>query len=230
MLISPILLSLSIQSTIQSVIISVPIISSNPIISQQTKLIPKKVCREINSPTHNQIYPNHIQPQSNFNNLGGMILGGVLGSMVGKNESQRRIGGVVGSIIGNRVSQNISNSSQNPYNQPPINHITNCYSSWSNEVVDEVVGYKVVYELDGKIYEKVLNYQPSSHIKIRKKIVVDGVIDNNSQILTPNQLQHHLNNNLNDDYEILDGEKLDEYEIEELKDDNFKHPYSKRLG
>lgn len=226
----PLILSMSIQSTIQSVIVEIPIISSKPLIRQESKLIPKKVCRDLSSPTHS-IQPQNHHSQRNYGNLGGMILGGVIGSMIGETDSQRRIGGVVGSIIGNKLTQPSYHSQQSQY--PPINHTTHCYSSWSNEVVDVVSGYEVVYELDGKIHTKVLNYQPSSTIKIRKRIVVDGVIDNNNpQIYTPQEL---INPNLNyrqynnDDYEILNEDELERIEeIEERK--NYNHPYSKNYG
>ena len=110
----PIILSMSIQSTIQSVILEVPIISYEPIIQTETKLVPKKVCKEVNQPTHS-IQPNGVIPIYQSNNLGGMILGGLVGSMIGQNESQRRIGGVVGAIVGNKVAN--SRNNQQLYNQ-----------------------------------------------------------------------------------------------------------------
>ena len=48
----PLILAMSIQSTVQSVVLDVPIISYEPIVSQESKLVPKKVCREVNQPTH----------------------------------------------------------------------------------------------------------------------------------------------------------------------------------
>jgi len=190
-----IILAMSIQSTVQSVILEVPIISYEPIIQQESKLVPKKICKEINQPTHSPL-PNNVTPIYQNNNLGGMILGGIVGSMIGKNESQRRIGGVVGAIVGNKVAN--SRNRNNQYHQSPtVQHVTHCYSSWSNEVVDVVKGYKVVYELNGMRYSTTINYKPTSnYIKINKKIVVDGVIDNShNQIYTPTEIIPQLRNN-----------------------------------
>lgn len=210
----PMILAMSIQSTVQSVVLDVPIISYEPIVSQESKLVPKKVCREVNQPTHS-IQPHGVTPQyNNGGNLGGMILGGIVGSMIGQNESQRRIGGVVGSIIGNRIVSR-SNNNHHHYSPPTVNHVTHCYSSWSNEVVDVVKGYRVVYELNGMSYTTTTQQKPmGSTIKIHKKVVVDGVIDNsNPQIYTPNEIVPQMRN---DGYEIYDEEEFEEIEQKQL--------------
>ena len=72
---------------------------------KESKLVPKKVCREVNQPTH-QIQQRGVTPPYQNNKLGGMILGGLVGSMIGQNESQRRICGVVGAIVGNFSKSN----------------------------------------------------------------------------------------------------------------------------
>ena len=181
----PIILSMGIQSTMQTVILEVPVISSKPIVRQEAKLVPKKICREINSPTHSPIR-NDYRPQSSYNNLGGQVLGGLLGSMIGKSDSTRRLMTGVGVIVGDRLTQNNHNNYQHP---PPINHTTHCYSSWSNQVVNVVKGYEVWYELDGKQFKTILQYQPGPTIKVNKKIVVDGIIDqSNPNIYTPQEL------------------------------------------
>ena len=203
----PMILAMSIQSTVQSVVLDVPIISYEPIVSQESKLVPKKVCREVNQPTHS-IQPHGVTPQySNGSNLGGMILGGIVGSMIGQNESQRRIGGVVGSIIGNRIVSRSNN--HHHYSPPSVNHVTHCYSSWSNEVVDVVKGYRVVYELNGMSYTTTTQQKPmGSTIKIHKKVVVDGVIDNShNQIYTPNEIVPQMRN---DGVEIIEDSDIEE--------------------
>ena len=48
----PLILAMSIQSTVQSVVLEVPIISHEPIIQTESKLVSKKVCREVNQSTH----------------------------------------------------------------------------------------------------------------------------------------------------------------------------------
>jgi len=193
--------------------LEVPIISYEPIIQQESKLVPKKVCKEVNQPTH-QIQQRGGTPQYQNNNLGGMILGGLVGSMIGQNESQRRIGGVVGAIVGNRVVN--SRNNQQLYNQhPSVNHVTHCYSSWSNEVIDVVKEYRVVYKLNGMSYTTT-NYKPTSNfIKINKKIVVDGVIDNShNQIYTPTEIVPQLNNN---GVEIIEDKDYKEEYIQPYK-------------
>tara|TARA_A100001011_G_C14199001_1_gene794818 strand:+ start:144 stop:797 length:654 start_codon:yes stop_codon:yes gene_type:complete len=203
----PLILAMSIQSTVQSVILEVPIISYEPIIQTESKLVPKKVCKEVNQPTHS-VLPNNVTPIYQKNNLGGMILGGIVGSMVGQTESQRRIGGVVGAIVGNGIAN--SRNNQQHYNQhPSVQHVTHCYSSWSNEVVDVVKGYTVVYELNGQRYSTTTNHKPTSNfIKINKKIVVDGVIDNShNQIYTPTEIVPQLRN---DGVEIIEDDDIEE--------------------
>lgn len=84
-----------------------------------------------------------------------------------------------------------------------------------NEVVDVVKGYRVVYELNGMSYTTTTQQKPmGSAIKIHKKVVVDGVIDNsNPQIYTPNEIVPQMRN---DDYEIYDEEEFEEIEQKQL--------------
>ena len=78
-------------------------------------------------------------------------------------------------------------------------------------------GYNVVYELNGMRYSTTTNYKPTTNvIKINKKIVVDGVIDNsNPQIFTPNELINpQLNNN---GVEIIEDKDYKEEYIQPYK-------------
>ena len=148
-----VILTMALTSTLQTINIEVPIISSQPIIVRETKLVSKPICREIiQQPTYN----------NSQSNLGGSIIGGIVGSMIGKNESTRRLMTGVGVVVGNEIA----NRNQN---NPSVNHRTHCYSSWNNEVVEVISGYKVVYELNGKHYQTTIDYKPSHTITIQKQ-------------------------------------------------------------
>ena len=84
-----------------------------------------------------------------------------------------------------------------------------------NEVVDVVKGYRVVYELNGMSYTTTTQQKPlGSTIKIHKKVVVDGVIDNsNPRIYTPQEIVPQIGN---DDYQIYDEEEFEEIEEKSL--------------
>ena len=83
-----------------------------------------------------------------------------------------------------------------------------------------VKGYRVVYELNGMSYTTTTQQKPmGSTIKIHKKVVVDGVIDNsNPRIYTPQEIVPQIRN---DDYQIYDEEEFEEIEEKSLR----QHPY-----
>ena len=72
-----------------------------------------------------------------------------------------------------------------------------------------VGGYRVVYELNEMSYTTTTQQKPmGSTIKIHKKVVVDGVIDNsNPRIYTPQEIVPQIRN---DDYQIYDEEEFEE--------------------
>ena len=101
------------------------------------------------------------------------------------------------------------------YSPPSVNHVTHCYSSWSNEVLDVVKGYRVVHELNVMSYTTTTQQKPmGSTIKVHEKVVVDGVIDNsNPRIYTPQEIVPQIRN---DDYQIYDEEEFEEIEEKSL--------------
>jgi len=123
---------------------TVPVVSVEPIVRNEVVTVHTQQCQQVAS------YDNSI--------VGGVI-GGLIGSQIGRDDSTRRVMTGVGAIIG---SQAVSSPSYN----------TRCAPTYHQQAVPTVVGYNVVYVVDGVQQSTVMRYNPGSHVTIQRNYTV----------------------------------------------------------
>ena len=136
--------------------ITVPVVDVQPIETNESVMVKQDRCTPISTGYNNGRRGTEF----------GQIIGGVLGSMIGNNNSERRIGTAVGVIIGGRVGEK--------YNTPPglIYGNAHCGHSYTNQVHRVIKGYKVTYEYMGRLETVTMNYHPGSYITLETSVRV----------------------------------------------------------
>jgi len=142
------LLAFSINTFARSV--TVPVISVQPLEVAEARLVKGTRCTPIVTGYNNGRRGTEM----------GQIIGGVIGSMIGNNDSERRIGTAMGVIIGGRIGER--------HNTPPGIEYgrTHCGETYSNQVQSVIQGYKVTYRYHGRTQSVVMNYDPGSYVTI----------------------------------------------------------------
>jgi uncharacterized protein YcfJ len=95
----------------------------------------------------------------------GAIVGGVLGSTVGKGDG-RRAATVAGAVVGGAVGNNVARGDDRYYTD------TERHCRVVDDVSEErrVVAYDVQYRYRGDIYMSRLNYDPGDRLRVRVSI------------------------------------------------------------
>jgi len=143
-----ILMSFSINQA-YSRTVTIPVIDVQPMEVAEARLVKGTMCTPIVTGYNNG------RRGTDF----GQIIGGILGSMVGNSESERRIGTAVGVIIGGRVGERHNTA-------PGLTYRNHCGETYSNQVQSIIEGYKVTYEYQGRLETVILNYDPGSYITL----------------------------------------------------------------
>tara|TARA_R100001460_G_scaffold54199_1_gene93359 strand:+ start:159 stop:653 length:495 start_codon:yes stop_codon:yes gene_type:complete len=129
--------------------VTIPVISVHPMEVAESRLVKGTMCTPIVTGYNNG------RRGTDF----GQIIGGILGSMVGNSESERRIGTAVGVIIGGRIGERHNTA-------PGLTYRNHCGETYSNQVQSIIEGYKVTYEYQGRLETVILNYDPGSYITL----------------------------------------------------------------
>ena len=159
-----------VATTIATTSIQVPVTSVEPLVQNVPQVVPVPMCNNI------------LESGTPSNNIAHKVMGGIIGSMIGGDESTRRLMTGVGVMVGDHFG-NKSNK---------VVHRTHCSTSWTNKLVQKKVGYRVTYMLDGQTFQKVMAYNPGSSLTIEKQITVDGPVHNLDKA-TPIQPSPHVN-------------------------------------
>lgn len=97
----------------------------------------------------------------------GAVIGGALGNAVGHGKSNKKMGVVVGSILGGAVGRHHHDStpsrSYTTYNE-------RCSTGYENDRYEEVVGYRVTYEYNGRTYHTRTNRHPGDRIRVNVSV------------------------------------------------------------
>ena len=128
--------------------ITVPVVKVTPIVINQSKLVKTDFCQ-----------PVIVQNNGIDGTTIGTIIGAVLGSSINGDNNDRRLYTGVGSVIGSKIGSR--------YNKPTkIERTEICdyrYTSQTQKVID---GYKVVYDLNGRLNSIKMNYHPGNYITL----------------------------------------------------------------
>ncbi|MDP4528164.1 glycine zipper 2TM domain-containing protein [Alkalimonas delamerensis] len=94
----------------------------------------------------------------------GAIAGGALGHALGRNKSNKRVGMAAGAVLGGAVVSDI----QRQNNQPAAVHQQRCRVVNSSVQYRQVFdGYQVSYQLRGRHYQTMLDYDPGPRLPVQ---------------------------------------------------------------
>ena len=98
----------------------------------------------------------------------GAIVGGVLGSTVGKGDG-RKAATVAGAVVGGAVGNNVAQGDDRYYND--LERHCRVVQDFSEE--RRLIGYDVQYRYRGDVFMSRLDYDPGDRLRVRVSIVPD---------------------------------------------------------
>lgn len=141
--------------------VTVPVVASQANYVTKNIRTPQQQCNVVDVP----IYGNVGGGASAGDVLGGMIIGGLLGKGVSGNDQGAAAGAVIGGMISADKKQ--GNRQIVGYKQEQ-----RCTTTYTTERVEQINGYTVTYELDGRQYTTHSHsfIQPGRTLTLRMKV------------------------------------------------------------
>lgn len=133
-------ITMSVTSAIAAAVITAPVVSVEPIITNQPMMVQERLCHNV---------------QNNNNSVIGGVVGALIGSQIGSDNSTRRTMTGVGAVVGSQI-----------YNTPSYH--TQCGDSYVQRAIPTVTGYNVTYVLDGVYHTTAMRHNPGSHVTIQR--------------------------------------------------------------
>jgi uncharacterized protein YcfJ len=138
------------------------VLNSRPIYRSVEERVPQQHC-----------WTESVREESHGNSPAGAIVGGVvggaLGHAVGHGSGNKKIGtalGVVlGATVGNEVSKNRAEADDGSYRERE-----RCQDSSRTEHHEEIIGYDVDYQYQGRTYSTRMDHQPGSRIRVAVRV------------------------------------------------------------
>ena len=128
----------------------------------------ERVCEDKDVP----VYGSNGQQK---NDLGSMIIGGIIGSAIGNKMSDSEGAGAAGTVAGAIIGKATSDES-NKKNQEIVgyNRTRSCENvkTVTQQTIQEVIGYRLTINVDGKIIDidTQTKYLPGSQITVTKTV------------------------------------------------------------
>ncbi len=139
------------------------VVSTRPIYRSVEERIPQQRCW---TETVREERREHNSPAGAI--VGGVV-GGALGHAVGHGSSNKKIGTAVGAVlgatVGNEVARNRVNAQSGEYRERE-----RCQESSRTERREEVVGYDVDYQYQGRTYSTRMDHRPGSRIRVAVRV------------------------------------------------------------
>lgn len=135
------------------------VLSSRPIYRSVEERIPQQRC-----------WTESVREESSSDNspVGGVV-GGALGHAVGHGHSNKKIGTAVGAVlgatVGNEVAKNRAQANDGGYRERE-----RCQETSRTERREEVIGYDVDYQYQGRTYSTRMDHQPGSRIRVAVRV------------------------------------------------------------
>jgi uncharacterized protein YcfJ len=131
-----------------------------PIYREITHRVPRESCW-----TESR-YRRHDSNGSYTPTILGSVIGGALGNELGHSKKNKQVGAAVGAILGGSIGYDIGrrNNKGGSYSEPYNEQV--CETEYTSEYEQKLVGYKVDYRYQGRIYHTRMNKHPGKRIKI----------------------------------------------------------------
>ena len=99
----------------------------------------------------------------------GGVVGGALGHAVGHGSGNKKIGTAVGVVLGatlgNEAAKNRANADDGGYRERE-----RCQETSRTERREEIIGYDVDYQYQGRTYSTRMDHQPGSRIRVAVRV------------------------------------------------------------
>ncbi|MBI3774406.1 MAG: glycine zipper 2TM domain-containing protein [Gammaproteobacteria bacterium] len=142
---------------VRSEIIYAPVIYVEPMYQVVRRARPSREC-----------WSSTESYQRGSDGAGGLVLGGVLGGVIGHNIAHGRdrdVAVLAGTLLGATIGHDLDHSS---YGAPVTR--THCETSYEDDEVEQVVGYRVQYRYSGRIYETQTDRHPGARVRVTVSI------------------------------------------------------------
>ncbi len=151
--------------------VDAPVLSVDPIVTEQLIERPIEHCTEYRVPRHQYRERRHREEKRLVPSLVGGILGGLVGNQFGGG-SGRKILTVVGAVAGSSIANNVAaeRRARRSYAHPE----RRCHTTYERERVETIDGYHVVYEYAGETFAKRVDTHPGEHVRVRVEAELEG--------------------------------------------------------
>lgn len=105
-----------------------------------------------------------------YNNIGGTLIGGALGTVVGNQVGHGRgkdVARVAGALIGGAIGANVSRDRQRQLYGDQRQVYERCDVRYRDSYEERIDGYQVTYEYAGREYVTQMPYDPGERIQVR---------------------------------------------------------------
>lgn len=142
--------------------VNVPVLDSQPNYITKNVRTPHQQCNTVDVPIYDSGSRNNTGEI-----IGGAIIGGIIGDQI-KGKGNAAAGAVIGGLLGNAHGNSKKSQGVIGYRQEQ-----RCSTHYTTERVEEINGYTVTYELDGKRYTTYSrNYiEPGRSLSLTMKVV-----------------------------------------------------------
>jgi uncharacterized protein YcfJ len=158
----------ALSSAAQSSTEYIPVLSTTPIINQQSYVVQRPVCNVVTEPVY-QTQPMYQQYQNPDQTapVVGMILGAAIGSMIpgGSQALNAFVGGTTGFMLG-EGSRNTNVYVGQQTGVVGYRNFQNCYTTSETLYRDVIIGYNVTYTQNGITKTVTLPRNPGTHIRV----------------------------------------------------------------
>jgi len=111
----------------------------------------------------------HRHNDSITDELIGGVIGGAIGNAVGANDTNKKIQAVIGAAIGASIAHDLNQRKEGRYD----GRVTQEYRCETHQVPfyrDELSGYDVTYQYQGREYRTFLTEHPGKHVRVRLEL------------------------------------------------------------
>lgn len=150
------------NADVQRDIVDVPVTAVEPIVQYVTRKIPHETCRDERVRVE-QASPNHSATPG----ILGAVIGGVVGGALGQDSRYQPVSAGAGALLGASIGTDYSHR-QNTRS----NYVTErrCEVDYELRDQENIIGYRVSYLYDDRIYHTETRQRPGPTIKVRVEI------------------------------------------------------------
>lgn len=144
------------------------VVSAKPIYEDVEVIIPRRECRTEQRVSHHHQPHHHTRRASYTGPLAGALLGGILGNQFGGGSGKTALT-IGGALLGASIGDDVTGKHRYPpnYERPRrFENVEHCEIVDYVEIREELVGYRVKYRYNGKIYRTRMDSHPGDTVRV----------------------------------------------------------------